>query len=92
MKALRALCDESLISVEECDLLSRAYMFLRDVENKLQMANDAQTHSLPQEGNELDTCIRTLGYASTEMFLREYRSYTAQVSSIFERRFSQHLL
>jgi len=42
LEGLAALCEQTLISREECDSLSQAYVFLRDVENKLQMANDAQ--------------------------------------------------
>ena len=89
LKALRALRDASLISLEECNTLSRAYIFLRDVENKLQMVNDAQTHSLPRDHEELTTCARLLGYAEAEPFLRDYQHHTGHVNLIFERRFSE---
>ncbi|MBO0863262.1 MAG: glutamate-ammonia-ligase adenylyltransferase, partial [Chloracidobacterium sp.] len=90
MKALGALRDQSLISAEECETLSSAYVFLRDVENKLQMVDDAQTHSLPIDGQELTACARRLGYvdnelsAAAEQFLRDYRRHTGQVNRIFE--------
>jgi len=93
MKALGALRDQSLISMEECETLTRAYVFLRDVENKLQMVNDAQTHSLPIEGQELAACARRLGYsdnehgAAAEQFLRDYQHHTGQVNRIFEEIF-----
>jgi len=92
LKALRALHDESLLTSEEHGILTGAYVFLRDVENKLQMANDAQTHSLPREQEELAVCIRTLGYIDVETFLRDYRNHTSLVNRIFERRVSQQLL
>jgi glutamate-ammonia-ligase adenylyltransferase len=94
MKALGALRDQSLISAEECETLSQAYVFLRDVENKLQMVNDAQTHSLPIEGQELTACARRLGYfdnelgAAAEQLLRDYQHHTGQVNRIFEEIFS----
>jgi glutamate-ammonia-ligase adenylyltransferase len=93
MKALGALRDQSLISAEECETLSQAYVFLRDVENKLQMVNDAQTHSLPIDGHELAACARRLGYsdnelgAASEQFLSDYRRHTGQVNGIFEEIF-----
>jgi glutamate-ammonia-ligase adenylyltransferase len=93
LKALNALCAESLISPEERDTLARAYIFLRDVENKLQMVNDAQTHSLPEDEEELAVCARRLGYAvsdrrlATEQFLRDYGKHTANVNRIFESAF-----
>src|SRR5262245_16665164 len=94
MKALGALRDQSLISAEECDALTRAYVFLRDVENKLQMVNDAQTHSLPVDGPELAACARRLGYSdndlggAAEQLLRDYQHQTGQVNRVFEGVFS----
>ena len=96
LKALAGLCQQSLVSAEECDVLSRAYIFLRDVENKLQMVHDAQTHSLPREGEELTACARLLGYSggdlgtAAEQFLRDYQRHTSQVNLIFESIFSGH--
>jgi glutamate-ammonia-ligase adenylyltransferase len=92
MKALGALRDQSLISAEECETLTRAYVFLRDVENKLQMVNDAQTHSLPVDGQELAACARRLGYSdepgpAAEQLLRDYKHHTGHVNRIFEEIF-----
>jgi glutamate-ammonia-ligase adenylyltransferase len=89
LKALRALCDQSIITVDECSILTKAYLFLRDVENKLQMVNDAQTHSLPQTHKELTACARLLGYSAAEPFLRDYQDHTGQVNRMFS---SLHLL
>lgn len=90
LKALRALHDESLLTPDEYEALVKAYVFLRDVENKLQMVHDAQTHSLPVDDAELAACVSLLGYAKdrgtgspVERFEREYRHHTAQVSRIF---------
>ena len=93
MKALAALRDQSLISAEEYETLTRAYVFLRDVENKLQMVNDAQTHSLPVDGQELAACGRRLGYSdepgpAAEQLLRNYQYHTGQVNRVFEEIFS----
>lgn len=83
MAALAALRTHSIISLEERDALCKAYLFLRDVENKLQMVNDAQTHSLPRTVEELNACARLLGYPGAEPFLREYQYHTGHVSRIF---------
>jgi glutamate-ammonia-ligase adenylyltransferase len=66
----------------------RGYIFLRDVENKLQMANDAQTHSLPRDEEQLNVVARTLGYSNAEHFLRDYEHHTRNVNRIFESHFS----
>lgn len=65
-----------------------------DVENKLQMVNDAQTHSLPHSVEELTARARRLGYScsdrgsAAEQFLRDYQHHTSQVNRIFEEVFS----
>jgi [glutamine synthetase] adenylyltransferase / [glutamine synthetase]-adenylyl-L-tyrosine phosphorylase len=89
LKVLTALCEQSLLSRAECDTLTRAYVFLRDVENKLQMANDAQTHSLPQDEQELTVVARTLGYSAADNFLSDYQRHTGEVNRIFESHFSE---
>ena len=66
LAALKTLLEHSLISAAEHELLTRAYVFLRDVENKLQMVHDTQTHSLPLADDELAACARLLGYESSE--------------------------
>ena len=86
-QALNALCAHSLISPEEYETLTKAYLFLRDVENKLQMVNDAQTHSLPRDHEELNTSARLLGYSGAEPFLKDYQHHTGHVKLIFEKRF-----
>jgi glutamate-ammonia-ligase adenylyltransferase len=92
MQALAALRDEALLSPDQYDTLSRAYLFLRDVENKLQMVNDAQTHSIPRDHEELTVCARLLGYKNddreftAEKFLRDYQHHTGHVNRIFHEK------
>jgi glutamate-ammonia-ligase adenylyltransferase len=89
LTALARLYEHALISRAECDTLTRGYIFLRDVENKLQMANDAQVHSLPRDEEELKVVARTLGYSTTADFLRDYQSHTGEVNRIFEGHFAR---
>jgi [glutamine synthetase] adenylyltransferase / [glutamine synthetase]-adenylyl-L-tyrosine phosphorylase len=90
LAALGALRKQGLLSEEEFETLHSAYLFLRDVENKLQMVNDAQTHSLPREIEELNACARLLGYPETriasaaDQFLRDFQKHTTRVNEIFE--------
>jgi [glutamine synthetase] adenylyltransferase / [glutamine synthetase]-adenylyl-L-tyrosine phosphorylase len=90
LKALAALCAQSLISGDEKSKLTDAYIFLRDVENKLQMVNDAQTHSIPVAAGELNALSRMLGYcddnqiSASDQFLHDYQLHTNRVNEIFE--------
>jgi glutamate-ammonia-ligase adenylyltransferase len=91
MKALKVLSAYGLVSGEEYEILAGAYVFLRDVENKLQMVHDTQTHSLPLADDELAACASLLGYGSSktngppvERFEREYSHHTDRVSRLFQ--------
>jgi glutamate-ammonia-ligase adenylyltransferase len=91
LRALNALARHSLLSGEEFNALSNAYDFLRDVENKLQMVHDAQTHSLPLADDELAAVASLLGYKRgggsaqlIERFEEDYNHHTARVSGLFE--------
>jgi [glutamine synthetase] adenylyltransferase / [glutamine synthetase]-adenylyl-L-tyrosine phosphorylase len=90
-RALDALARNLLLSGEEFNALTEAYVFLRDVENKLQMVHDAQTHSLPLADDELAACARLLGYLQVKdgspliaRFEEDYNYHTARVSRLFE--------
>jgi glutamate-ammonia-ligase adenylyltransferase len=92
--ALDALRGARLLSEAEHRELRRAYVFLRDVENKLQMVADAQVHALPASGEEVRLCALRLGYpdepglGAVEALLRDHRAHTEAVNRIFTSVFS----
>lgn len=83
-----------LISAEERNDLRTAYLFLRDVEHKLQMVQDLQTHALPESGIELERCAVRLGYGSDnrtqacEQFCQDHQHHTKTVHRMFRSLFS----
>jgi glutamate-ammonia-ligase adenylyltransferase len=89
LKALEALRACGLVSEAESESLRGAYLFLRDVENKLQMVHDAQTHSLPLAPEELTACARLLGYtdegssSASSRFRRDLDRHSQRVNEIF---------
>ena len=92
---LDRLAQEKIIPSSTAKELSRAYVFLRDVEHKLQMVHELQTHLLPVEDEELAKCAVRLGYPQSSMesnaatFLRDYRKVTSYVQKEFEDQFSR---
>ena len=90
LAALQALAQQGLLGAPAHEALARAYVFLRDVENKLQMVADAQTHSLPRSEEELHLCARRLGYrtrggvAPAAALRHDYEAHTEAVHRIFE--------
>ena len=56
--------------------LTSAYRFLRDVEHKLQMVHDLQTHALPDQQKELERCAIRMGYdrADRPIALKQFQA------------------
>jgi glutamate-ammonia-ligase adenylyltransferase len=78
-----------LLSEEEAAALTDAYTFLRDVEHKLQMVHDLQTHAIPESRDERIRCAVRLGYPAQhrgqalEQFLADHRRHTEEVNRMF---------
>ena len=78
-----------LISKQERDDLTAAYVFLRDVEHKLQMVQDFQTHALPDSAEELERCAIRGGYDTDDrtkgvaQFNADHKRHTSLVNRFF---------
>ena len=92
--SLQRLRTLNLLQAADGKFLEEAYVFLRDVEHKLQMVHELQTHTLPVQPSELTKCAIRMGDAeqlpssATTKFLARYRSVTTRVQTIYERIFS----
>ena len=88
--ALERFQRHGLLSESERAGLTNAYIFLRDVEHKLQMVHDLQTHALPDSPDELARCAIRLGYPSGDRqgtmaaFLKDHQSHTTLVNTLFK--------
>jgi glutamate-ammonia-ligase adenylyltransferase len=93
--ALERLCDHDLLTVDQCRRLVEAYWFLRDVEHKLQMMHDLQTHALPESDEDLERCALRMGYGVGHRaqalggFLADLKRHTATVHHAFRSLFYQ---
>lgn len=91
--SLNRLAQKQLISIEDRDALAEAYVFLRDVEHKLQMVHDLQTHSLPAEQEELERCAIRMGYGADDrkqaaaLFHADHQRHTETVHRTFRSLF-----
>lgn len=63
--------------------LTTAYIFLRHVENRLQMADDRQTHTLPSEASEQRRLALSMGFHDWEGFFRVLEGYMDRVHRHF---------
>ncbi len=93
--ALKRFAARKLISTKERDALTSAYLFLRDVEHKLQMVHELQTHALPHEAEELERCAIRGGYdgldrtAAVKKFQADHATHTAVVHRLFRSFFTE---
>jgi len=58
--ALHRLADKGFVGYEEYALLSKAYVFLRDLEHRLQLGQNRQTAALPRDPDELRLVARRM--------------------------------
>jgi len=99
--SLSRLAKKKLLSTEDRDALAAAYLFLRDVEHKLQMVDDLQTHALPERSEELERCAVRMGYGAQDRtgalkrFSIDHARHTKvvhdQFLSFFSRPESSHI-
>lgn len=82
--ALDALSMAGRISPEDAAILGAGYDRLREVEHRLQMVNDRQTHSLP-EGAALDAAAQLDGHADGAALVAELAELTQRTGSIYEQ-------
>lgn len=69
-ETLQNLTDAGKMKQSACDELIEAYGFYRTVEHRLQMVEDAQTHSLPTDPAEMEAFAKFMGFESPQAFDR----------------------
>ena len=85
LNALRALANLELVPNNEVLDLDRAYRFLRQVEHRLQIEAEQQTHTVPREPVAVERLARSLGFDSRKEFNAQLRATMDRVRSIFDR-------
>jgi len=86
--ALDRLADSGLISEAEKSALSKSYVFLRNVEHRLQLLDERPVRNIPiADRRELDKFGRRLGYVDGEAFLSDYVGHTTKVHILFNEIF-----
>lgn len=92
LEALSCLTEVKALSKSIAEQLAQSYIFLRNVEHKLQMENELQTHLIPQDMTEVAKCAIRLGYSrksSTQEtaihFLNDYRRHSSKVHRFYNQ-------
>lgn len=93
LEALAALVDGGYVAEEDGAGLEVAYRWLRNVEHRLQLWQERQTHHLPEDPDALGRLARSMGFndspsmGAAERFELAHRSVLADVRGRFEKLF-----
>jgi glutamate-ammonia-ligase adenylyltransferase len=85
LETLATLPAEGLADPEEADALCKAYLFLRRLEHRLQIALGRQIHRLPEPLSERARLARRLGLADIS-----HRWDDARVAAVLDREILRH--
>ena len=98
LDALASLAAADYVERADAEELDGAYRYLRTVEHRLQLWDEQQTHTLPNDQAARSRIARVLGYrdrgdeAAVKQFDADHRAQQARVRSIHERLFFAPLL
>ena len=84
LDALQRVAKAGLMPQATADALSAAYVFLRQVEHRIQYLDDQQTHILPTADADLAWIAQTLGHANTCEFLSALDAHREVVAQEFD--------
>ena len=87
LQALDLLANGGWIAREVRDELAAAYEFLRRVEHRLQMIDDEQTHTLPEDPEAMVRFARFLGFAGRDAFAAELERHLTRVQAHYSQLF-----
>ncbi|PZM17066.1 bifunctional [glutamine synthetase] adenylyltransferase/[glutamine synthetase]-adenylyl-L-tyrosine phosphorylase [Rhizobium tubonense] len=88
-ETLEELTKAKWIDEETRDELTGAYWFLRNVEHRIQMVRDEQTHLLPETESELKRIAFMMGFSDTPSFSEALVSILKTVERRYSRLFEQ---
>ena len=89
LDALQCVARAGLMPQSTADALSRAYVFLRRVEHRIQYLDDQQTHVLPTADADLHWIAQTMGYGVSHgdcgQFLTDLDAHRELVANEFDK-------
>lgn len=87
--ALQALLEAEIVEEQTADDLHTAYCALRDVEHRLQMQRDEQTHRIPEAEADREHVAALCGYGNVLEFDRELLATRKCVQSAYNALFAE---
>jgi glutamate-ammonia-ligase adenylyltransferase len=88
-EALRRLAAAGRIGPDAASALIDDYRFLRRLEHRLQMVDDAQTHRLPSDRAGIERIAVFLGYSHADAFIADLLGHLGSVEKHYAELFEQ---
>ena len=85
LSALPRLAKAGLMPQATAQALAEAYVFLRQVEHRIQYLDDQQTHVLPTQDHDLGWIAQTMGYATAHLLLQQLDAHRELVAQEFDK-------
>jgi glutamate-ammonia-ligase adenylyltransferase len=85
LPTLDKLVQYELLSDEDARDLADAYCFLRDVEHRLQMEDNQQTHTIPESPAAREWLAALMGFAALADFKKALREHTRAVRRVYDK-------
>jgi [glutamine synthetase] adenylyltransferase / [glutamine synthetase]-adenylyl-L-tyrosine phosphorylase len=92
LAALAALREGGFVGREDADALTQAYIWLRTVEHRIQLHRLRRTHLMPESESDVRRLSRSMGFASVDDFMAQWRETAALIRRIHEKLFYRPLL
>lgn len=86
---LAKLCERGWVGENARDQLSKNYQFLRDVEHRIQMVADEQTHILPEDDKGFSRIAHMMGYQDNDSFTKDFLEVLRTVEKHYAALFEQ---
>jgi glutamate-ammonia-ligase adenylyltransferase len=84
LSALQRVAKAGLMPQSAADSLARAYVFLRQVEHRIQYLDDQQTHVLPTADADVLWIAQAMGFADSSAFLAQLDAHRESVAHEFD--------
>ncbi|WBU55891.1 glutamine-synthetase adenylyltransferase [Paracoccus sediminicola] len=88
VEALAALAAKEWVPQDIAEELSDHYRRHRDIEHRIQMVNDAQTHELPKDREGLEVISQMMGEADTDAWSAALRTRLERVETLTDAFFA----
>jgi len=85
LSALPRLVRAGLMQAAPAEALAKAYVFLRQLEHRIQYLDDQQTHVLPNQDHDLQWIALTMGFETEQQLLSQLDAHREVVAQEFDK-------